>query len=593
MPCYDQPRASPDSMILLLAQSLLLFAFGIGLYLLWRAAEPSERWLKWIVATGFLARAVAGQALFWISWTRLPLLRSLQTPDGSWLFAQDSTFYFPQAIAAAEKGWHAIVFYDRASASVTYVQLLACMISLLGGLISVGILLNLFCYLGTIVLLVRWSRAPPPTWTTVAVAIAAISLTPSLVLWSLQPLKDSLFQLLFVAFVAACATWQRSWLTEGLWRARAVTGALLAVILFLVAGIRWYFAGALVAATSVFLLIVAFTAAERKTFSFAAAAMMIVVLTRSLVLSAGPYIPPGPHSMFAAIEQVRRGFDTIPASTVIKSGKRLAIAGAATPLATTLLTAAPPPQLTEAHATRIRALLDEQAAAWNRSDVARAMDGYWRSPQLEIVDGTTVIHGWEQAAEDHRRGRSAVGSLRMTALRLTGAGDTASVSGRWELTTLVGYPYTRMFMMTLRRFPNGQWKIVREVWPAPASAAPSERLLVGAAAMAVPRALGERLGLFDIGGGRGLLWFTEIDTMIFDLALFFALWAVFAARGALTWRNPLPWLVLLTMLIVGAPLVYSISNFGTLFRLREMIYLGLLLIPMCAAAENRGQIASP
>ena|ERR1700686_4269298 len=56
-------------MILLLLRNLLLFAFGIALYFLWRAAEPPERWLKWIVATGFLARAVAGQALFWISWT--------------------------------------------------------------------------------------------------------------------------------------------------------------------------------------------------------------------------------------------------------------------------------------------------------------------------------------------------------------------------------------------------------------------------------------------------------------------------------------------------------------------------------------------
>jgi hypothetical protein len=54
----------------------------------------------------------------------------------------------------------------------------------------------------------------------------------------------------------------------------------------------------------------------------------------------------------------------------------------------------------------------------------------------------------------------------------------------------------------------------------------------------------------------------------------------------LAWRNPLTWLVLLTMLIVLVPLVYSVSNFGTLFRLREMIYLGLLLIPF-GAAEMR------
>jgi hypothetical protein len=172
---------------------LLLVAFGIALFYLWRAAAPSQPWLRWIVAAGFLARAIAGQALFWISWLHLPVLRSLQMGDGFWIFAQDGAFYFPQALAAAEKGWRAIVFYDRASASVSYVQLLSGMISLAGRAPSTGLLLNLFCYLGTIALLVRWSRAQPAASTATAIAIAAISLTPSVILWSLQPMKESCF----------------------------------------------------------------------------------------------------------------------------------------------------------------------------------------------------------------------------------------------------------------------------------------------------------------------------------------------------------------------------------------------------------------
>jgi len=580
-------------MFFLLAHTLLLVVFGIGLGLLWRAAEPPERWLKWIVAAGFLARAVAGQALSWISWARLPILRSLQMADGYWRFAQDSNFYFPQAAAAAEKGFLAIVSYDRSSVSPTYVQLLASMISLLGRQTSVGVLLNLFCYLGTIALLVRWSRAQPATRTAVAVAIAAISLTPSLVLWSLQPLKDSLFQFLFVAFVVACAMWQRAWLAAAQWRARAVSGALLIVVLFLLAGIRWYFAGALVAAALVFLLIVASTAAERKAVSFGAAVMMIFVLTASLILSAGPQLPRGPSAMVSAIENARRGFDMTPTGTTIKSGKRLTIATEPAPPPP----AVPPhsPTLNEKDAKTIRALLEEQVAAWNRFDVARAMNSYWRSPQLQIVDGTTVIQGWEQAAEAQRRGRSLLSNVRMTGLEFRGAGDTAFVGGRWEFTTLGGSPQTRIFTMTMRRFPDGQWKIVREVFSsppvvvgaAPARVEPSpERLLVGAAALFVPRFLGEPLGLFQIGSGRGLIWFTELDTLIFDLSLLFVLWALFVARGAKPLRNPLTWLILLTTLIVIAPLAYSVTNLGTLFRLREMLYLGLLLLPIAAAEQS-------
>ena len=56
-----------------------------------------------------------------------------------------------------------------------------------------------------------------------------------------------------------------------------------------------------------------------------------------------------------------------------------------------------------------------------------------------------------------------------------------------------------------------------------------------------------------------------------------------------SWRNPLTWLVLLTTLLIFGPLAYSISNFGTLFRLREMIYLGLLLIPLTIASRRDEQ----
>ena len=110
------------------------------------------------------------------------------------------------------------------------------------------------------------------------------------------------------------------------------------------------------------------------------------------------------------------------------------------------------------------------------------------------------------------------------------------------------------------------------------------RLLAGAAVLVLPRSVGERLGLFHVGGGRGMLWFTEIDTIVFDVVLLCALLTL-VARSSAPWRNPLTWLVLATTLLVGCPLVYSISNFGTLFRLREMVYIGLLLVPLAVAAH--------
>ena len=34
------------------------------------------------------------------------------------------------------------------------------------------------------------------------------------------------------------------------------------------------------------------------------------------------------------------------------------------------------------------------------------------------------------------------------------------------------------------------------------------------------------MGLFHIAGGRGILWFTEIDTLIFDVVLLLAIMLV-------------------------------------------------------------------
>ena len=426
---------------------------------------------------------------------------------------------------------------------------MAVAIALLGRVTSVALLLNLFCYLGTIALLVRWRGAN--------ITIAAISLSPSLVLWSLQPLKDSLFQFLFVAFVAACAMWQRAR------SSRAVAGALIAVTLFLLAGIRWYAAAALVVAAALFLLLVA--AAERKVRSFVAAAAVIVAMALLARI---------PRSLLAQIEQARRGFDETPAATMIRPGRLLTAAEPA------------PPQLAAADAAAIRALLAKETAAWNRYDVAAAMDAYWRSPQLEIVDGTTVIHGWEQAAAERGRGIRTIGNLRMTDLSVAGAGDTALLTGQWAFTTASGHAQVRAFTMTMRRFPNGQWKIVREEFPlSPAGQSRPARLFVGAVALVVPSLAGERLGIFDIGGGRGLLWFADLDTLLFDAVLILALRALAAAHAA-AWRDPLAWLVLLATLMIAAPLVYSVSNFGTLFRLREMIYLGVALLS-AAALQGR------
>src|ERR1700743_2234687 len=48
----------------------------------------------------------------------------------------------------------------------------------------------------------------------------------------------------------------------------------------------------------------------------------------------------------------------------------------------------------------IRAMLETQAAAWNRGDIDGFMQGYWNDPGLRFASGDSVPCGW--AAANHR-----------------------------------------------------------------------------------------------------------------------------------------------------------------------------------------------
>src|SRR5215472_2942119 len=52
----------------------------------------------------------------------------------------------------------------------------------------------------------------------------------------------------------------------------------------------------------------------------------------------------------------------------------------------------------------ILALLNEQTAAWNRGDLERFMNGYWKSDETEFVSALGVSRGWQALLERYRHG---------------------------------------------------------------------------------------------------------------------------------------------------------------------------------------------
>jgi len=675
-------------MIPFLTRLVILVVAGYALYRLWRDHRSTDRWINIPIAVGFLARAVIGQLMFWISYARLPVARQLQMGDGLWFFARDALEYFPAATKLARSGVVAIINYPTSGASVAFVKVLAVAVLLLGSVTSVALLLNLFCYLGTMAVIVRWSEHETRARTAALLAICAISLSPAFFLWSLQPLKDTFFQFTVIAFIGACAAWQRLWrATRVRMSAVIVTGLAMTITLLAIAGIRWYFAFAVFVASTMFVLLVASTSQARKTISFGAMAVLIVLLSRAFLLGGGPYVPPAivgvltpstafaeardlPSSIISRIESVRDGFDKAGGRTSISAGGRLSkldealpkaaapktppakAASAATPAThkeetDAQLVKAPPQVVSKTTVVPAPAVPKHEHPAQTVSKtpadpLAAPPTGETASPSAPMASASVpetspkptnvaVTTSSAPAAPEVSRPipQPSVSALAATATATPLSASPSSAAhpaGVHGSTTPVPAPQSVSIRPAADKAPSRTKrpprstaktvaakpvtttaapavipppaKVTAVANPAPVRAVPQQpdaelrkpastttRLLTGMASMVVPRSVGERLGLFHIGGGQGMFWFTELDTFIFDVVVLGAI-AALALRRSASWRNPLVWFLTLLTLLAGIPLSYAITNYGTLFRLREMIYIGLALTPLALATSS-------
>jgi len=142
----------------------------------------------------------------------------------------------------------------------------------------------------------------------------------------------------------------------------------------------------------------------------------------------------------------------------------------ASPLALLLLIAplaaacAGPRRFTPEDRVAVGGVLERQAAAWNRGDLAGYMDGYARTDGLVFTSGAQIRRGWQEAF-DHYRARyghapETMGSLAFEILSIDPVGaDGAIVLGRWALTgTSTG---DGVFTVILERRPEG-WRIVHD-----------------------------------------------------------------------------------------------------------------------------------
>ena len=112
----------------------------------------------------------------------------------------------------------------------------------------------------------------------------------------------------------------------------------------------------------------------------------------------------------------------------------------------------------------IRAVLNAQAAAWNRGDLEMYMDGYARSADTVFVSGDRVTRGWQTVLERYKKAydsREKMGVLTFSDVEITMLGkDAAIVLGRWHLQRSKDEPHGRFTL--LFRKTNAGWKIVHD-----------------------------------------------------------------------------------------------------------------------------------
>jgi ketosteroid isomerase-like protein len=112
----------------------------------------------------------------------------------------------------------------------------------------------------------------------------------------------------------------------------------------------------------------------------------------------------------------------------------------------------------------IRAVLEAQAAAWNRGDIDGFMQGYAHSPRTIFISGDEVTRGWETVRDRYAKkynSREQMGALTFSGLTITRlCDDAAIVLGSWSLKRAKDQPHGK-FTLLFRRLPEG-WRIVMD-----------------------------------------------------------------------------------------------------------------------------------
>lgn len=549
-------------------QAVALLCAGYVLWRLWRVSEPIPKLLRYLVVGGFLIRAFAGQLLFWVSWLELPFGRSLQLGNGLWFFGLDALSYFGPAAEAGESGLAAILKIRPSLPSVVFVRLLALFAWLFGSVVSVAILLNVVVYLGIAVLIIRWAAQHDVPEAVTAVAIFAVGYLPSWVLWALQPLKDAFFCFLIILFAFAVDRFLAAWKRPPGARAAGIAGTSVFIVLatYLLAGVRWYYAAMALGTAALVCLSILFVRRGGRELALRAGVLALVGFTSAqiFVTSAGPYAPAPIVAMVRPWVARKHAKPAVVRGVAVAESRGNSEPGGIRGMAEVVEESRNNIERYAAAGTTIRSgrrleRLDEASAP----PVATRTQPATSAPKETTPPAQTAVSKPAQGTPPAKNG---------TAPKPPAAAPGASVAT-----------------------VDAKQAAERALPPLPETR--RQRILAGAAALLLPRSVAVKLELVSIGGGRGMWWFAELDTILFDIVLLIVLGLVLASLRRGAWRDPFVWYLILVSGGIAGALAYTISNYGTLLRHRGMVVATVVLLALavrrCSARKSAASDDAP
>lgn len=112
----------------------------------------------------------------------------------------------------------------------------------------------------------------------------------------------------------------------------------------------------------------------------------------------------------------------------------------------------------------IRQSMNEQLTAWNKGDINRFMETYWKDDSLKFIGKSGITYGWNNTLENYKKGypdTAAMGKLDFNILEVKRlSGEYYFVIGKWHLTRSIGNVgghYTLLF-----RKVKGKWVIIAD-----------------------------------------------------------------------------------------------------------------------------------